>query len=72
MQIIKEVTHPIKTAQDFKLWREFDMELTQTECASKLGYKSRHSIAKIESGHQKITTRIAQSCELLSLRKQNQ
>lgn len=61
--------HPIKTQRDFKLWREFDMEITQEECAKLLGYKSRQSIAKLETGKAIISTRISGLVELISLKK---
>ena len=41
---------PITTPRDFKLWREFDMGMTQDQIAGLLGYKSRQSVAKLESG----------------------
>ena len=46
--------HPIQTIADFKIWRMVDMVWTQDECAKHLGYKSRQSIAKLETGRAKI------------------
>tara|TARA_R110002020_G_scaffold297278_3_gene513086 strand:+ start:3690 stop:3902 length:213 start_codon:yes stop_codon:yes gene_type:complete len=63
--------HPIKTQRDFKLWRAYDMEITQEECAKLLGYKSRHSIAKLESGEQKITPRITLAVESINTNQKN-
>tara|TARA_R110000796_G_scaffold237245_1_gene357162 strand:+ start:630 stop:845 length:216 start_codon:yes stop_codon:yes gene_type:complete len=63
--------HPITTERDFKLWREFDMGWTQDKCAIELGYKSRQSIAKLETGRAKITTRISGLLELISSKKFN-
>ena len=63
--------HPIQTIADFKIWRMVDMVWTQDECAKHLRYKSRQSIAKLETGRAKITPRISGLLELLSHKKFN-
>ena len=60
---------PLTTPRDFKLWREFDMGMTQDQIAGLLGYKSRQSVAKLETGKAKITTRISKAIELITREK---